>query len=424
MFDEKFNNEINTIRNIIKEPNNYIDLDVDDNNKLTAIIITFGNQEFRINSESLKESIISIDYEKYQASSTKDILEKDILLHRFKTLKTDSDSDKTTLLECHDRLCEYILDNYNNLHQKQIQNLYDIIILLKLFIVIHIKQTKINENITPTPTLLNTMTNSKYILNQTYPINEIKKDIQSITEDNNVIKNKKDQMYDIDKKKVLRKTIVDIQEIELYIVYTIIFVIVILMFFFNLNKEHKDKVKMLIVLCIFMIIVNYSISRIYSIEKFSSPNIFKNDIETLLSKSSTETDDMKLFKEFLIKYLNFLKNNLVPFDNILSDIDNRMGNEKTKNMYNKENIKNKYLEQEESYHEMYRNTIYNKDLIYFILFSFIIIILLNSWYLEHYDTSMENILLFCVFIILAASYMIFITKNQYRMRDDSMKYYF
>ena len=422
MFNEKFNNEINTIRNIIKDSNNYIDPDVDDNNKLTAIIITFGNQTFTINSDSINESIISIDYEKYQASSTKDILEKDILLHRFKTLKTTDESDnKTILLKCHDTLCEYILDNYNNLHQKQIQNLYDIIILLKLFIVIHIKQINNDNKITKSE-LLNKMKDSKYILNQTYPINEIKKDIQSITEDNNVIKNKKDQMYDIDKKKVLRKTIVDIQEIELYIVYTIIFVIVILMFFFNLNKEHKDKVKMLIVLCIFMIIVNYSISRIYSIEKFSSPNIFNNDIQTL--SSSTETDDMKLFKKFLIKYLNFLKSNLVPFDKILSDIDNRMGNEKTKNMYNKENIKNKYLEQEESYHEMYRNTIYNKDLIYFILFSFIIIILLNSWYLEHYDTSMENILLFCVFIILVASYMIFITKNQYRMRDDSMKYYF
>lgn len=406
MISTDFNSIGNTIRNIIKDSNRYIEINQNE------VIITFGGQTFNITAlaDPLKKSV---SYKKYDYS--KDILEKDILLYRFSTKDRNFQ-----LLDCHDKLCKYILDEYYNLDQTQIQHLYDIVILLKLYILINIKE---KTGIT-TSALINKIKGTSYILDQTHPISEIKRDIESIREDNNVIKNRQDRMYEMDKKKALRKTIVDIQEIEIYIVYTIIFVIVILMFFFNLNKEHHDKVKMLVVLCIFMIIVNYGISRIYSVERFSSPSIFKNELEEILKSDKNGKDDTEQFKDFSIKYLNFLKANLRPFDNILSDIDNRMGNEKIKNMYNKEHIKNKYIEQEESYHEMYRDTIYNKDFIYLILFSFIVLILLNSWYLEHYNRSMEDILLFCVFIVLAVSYMVFITKNQYRMRDDSMKYYF
>lgn len=349
-------------------------------------------------------------------------IEESLIKHRFNV----TDSTNREYVTIHDTTVTDIIANYNNLSAEELTREYNRLIAYKVLILLNfnhnskvLKELKdLNIDLTD---------NINYENNQESNI---------ISRTNENIVRMKEEIKDISKKAGLKGHYAYIQELEMYIMLTLVFLVIIVALSFNFDENKREYVKYLVIGCVFLGIINYSVYNIYNNEGFAeyeNKNIpFYTDLKDKIKEYYDEYEDAntniqskeEIYNEALSHYMDFLLINLKPYGYVLEDIEMRMNKEKQKTISMNNLAKNANFSEMQSYYEMNRDSKYNMDIIYLILYLTIVSLLLNSWYLEMYDVDFESMVLFMYVLLIVIGIIVFMYRIHVRMRQVGIGYYF
>lgn len=347
-------------------------------------------------------------------------IEYNLIRHRY--------NDSTSTSE-HDKIATDIINNFNRLSADELTREYNRLIAYKVLILL-----KFNNNLH----VLEKLKDLNIDLNNNIDY-ENNQEVNIISRTNKNIIRMKEEIRDISKKAGLKEHYAYIQELEMYVMLTIVFLVIIVALSFNFDENKREYVKYLVIGCVLLGIINYIVYNMYNYESFTeliyeNKNIpFYKDLKDKMLDYYNEYNDgneeasrrnEEIYNEALSHYMDFLLINLKPYGNVLEDIEMRMNKEKQKTISMKNLANNSNFSEMQSYYEMDRDSKYNMDIINLILYLTIVSLLLNSWYLEMYDLNFESMILFMYVLLILIGVIVFMYRIHVRMRQVGVGYYF
>lgn len=403
-------NVVDTSNDILIRSSNLLGASIDLQDQDYAISYTTPTETVsNLSSVTHVSSDISFLYNNENPSSLRDVSE-------FYQIGARFHQDDNPYITVHDSIMNYIKTNYNSIND--IENKYKDLIVIKVLILLSAVKNSSTD-------ILNYMINSiDYSRLEYYSIKDDSDIFDNIKMMNRDIRDNKENIRLTNKKYELKKHYAYIQEIEFYVILSIVVVIILVAFSFNFDKDKNKYVKMLVIGCIILAVINYIVTYVYNVEPFSGSNA-KTLIKVLnnINENSVLSGNQKIYRAISC-YMDYLEINLRPKGHVFNDINKRLNMEKSKNKVIKNEIDVANFTNLQQYYDIRRNSRFQMDVIYLVLYIVALTLLLNSWYLEKYSEDMESTVLSIYSILLIIGIFVFLYRINIRARQDGTKFYF
>lgn len=328
------------------------------------------------------------------------------------------DSNANKYIEIHDAIVNYIFKNFKNLSNDDLSIKYNELITAKILILLSAKKGGVSN-------IKDKISAITDIESDIVFYNIVHNNFTSIESSNKKINKLKEDISHMNKKHDMREHYAYIQEIEMYVMFAIVAIVILVAISFNFDKSKNEYVKLLVLVCVFMAFINYLINYVYSIENFSvgtsSFNSFKTCVDGI---PDGDTDDIKDYKA-ISYYMDYLLINLQPNIHTFFDIRKRLDKENKKNTHIKDEAYIANFNISQKYYDIVRDTRLNMDIIYLVLYIVALSLLLNSWYLEMYQSDKNDTNVLYVYgIAVLIGVLIFMYRVHIRARQHGSKFYF
>lgn len=391
-------------------------LGIESGNTHTVINVSESNGTpyiFDLSSRSISGDISTLTYK--TINNAFGILhEEHLIKNRF-----HQDTNANKYIKIHDAIVNYIFKNFKNLSYDDLSKKYKELITAKILILLSAKKggvSNIKDKISAITDI-----ESKIVVFY----NIVHNNSTSIESSNKKINKLKEDISHMNKKHDMREHYAYIQEIEMYVMFAIVAIVILVAISFNFDKSKNEYVKLLVLVCVFMAFINYLINYVYSIENFSvgtsSFNSFKTCVDGIPDSDSEDTKDYKAISY----YMDYLLINLQPNIHTFFDIKKRLDKENKKNTHIKDEAYIANFNISQKYYDIVRDTRLNMDIIYLVLYIVALSLLLNSWYLEMYQSDKNDTNVLYVYgIAVLIGVLIFIYRVHIRARQHGSKFYF